>query len=549
MSGDPIQKLLAKLEQPGVAWTLVAVGVIILVKLKLVLFACALPLVVYWRLSQAANSPEESADQDPASPTENAGQSQWNVGGEDNDDLGSEAPSGGPPSDGDDDIFGDDVPAAGKKGSDSPDPYDSSFWGDSATGGSAPAAAPAPTASAPKDSFDLRQKGSWGAAADEDDELAVPLPADTLSEPDPLAEFAAPKEDNILEGLLSSGIGGGGSGGPDFGLASMGFGGRDDDDFPSLGGPSFMEDDDHFGGGFGGGGGKGGKGKGKGKKGEGKGKDGPREADPKQLFVANVGDLSQSELRSYFEEVGEVTRLKVLEKEDGSSKGVCFVTFATEDQARDALRLHGRQLGDRNLVVRLAQAGGKGEKGEKGGGKHHDKGDRDRDFDRDRDRRGEDREMFSDRFGSAFGDRGDRGDSRGGKGKGGRGKGGHRHDPFREVEQMIQNVLDEGDGGTLQLSDFDFSKKFLLEIHNRDKADGTDRFTEAMDLVLKYAGSKDRSSVRKWPAYVLTLLTRFDPDLAEELRREGKGDGRHKGGGKGHKDRDRDFGGRDDRDD
>merc|ERR1719296_44356 len=119
-------------------------------------------------------------------------------------------------------------------------------------------------------------------------------------------------------------------------------------------------DDDFMGGGFGKG-----KGKGKGKKFDGKGKDpmAPREPDPKQIFVANVGDLGEDELRSFFEDVGDVDRLKVLRNPDGGSKGVCFVTFGSVEQAQKALSLHGSCLDGRNLVVRLAHGGNKGEKG------------------------------------------------------------------------------------------------------------------------------------------------------------------------------------------
>ena len=35
----------------------------------------------------------------------------------------------------------------------------------------------------------------------------------------------------------------------------------------------------------------------------------------------------------WFGQAGDVERLKVLRNPDGSAKGVCFVTFRTEDQA------------------------------------------------------------------------------------------------------------------------------------------------------------------------------------------------------------------------
>merc|ERR1719410_770611 len=122
-----------------------------------------------------------------------------------------------------------------------------------------------------------------------------------------------------------------------------------------------MDDMDFMGGGRG-------KGKGKGKfKGDKGPRDpmAPREPNPKQVFVAQIGDMPEEDIRMFFEETGEVDRLKVLRNPDGSSKGVCFVTFRTEEQAQKALTLHGTMLEGRNLVVRLAHGGNKG--GEKGG--------------------------------------------------------------------------------------------------------------------------------------------------------------------------------------
>lgn len=110
------------------------------------------------------------------------------------------------------------------------------------------------------------------------------------------------------------------------------------------------------------------KGKGKGKD-KGKDKDkGPRPPDPKQLFVAGIGETPEDEIRSFFSKVGEVDRVKILTHPDGQSKGVCFVTFRTEEQASDALSLSGSQLDGRRLTVRLAgdNSGGKSG-GQKGG--------------------------------------------------------------------------------------------------------------------------------------------------------------------------------------
>ncbi|CAJ1331312.1 unnamed protein product [Effrenium voratum] len=302
----------------------------------------------------------------------------------------------------------------------------------------------------------------------------------------------------------------------DFGLKDFGLGGLDDKSFGLGLGPDlddFSFDRDHR---------RDDKGKGKGKSKD-KGKE--READPKQVFVANVADAHEDDLRAFFEQAGDVERLKVLRNPDGSAKGVCFVTFRTEDQAQKALTFHNRPFEGGNIVVRMANAGKKGEKGDKGEGRG-DRFDRDRDrgdrgdrfdrFDRDRDHH---RDRSNERFERPDRDRNER------KGKG-RGKKGSA-----DVDDALEEAL-SGHDGPLRSSDFDFvARRFLGELRSRDKADGGSRFQEAMDMVLKYTSSKDRGAVRKWTAYVFTLLQKFDPALSEEIRekdqeRRGKGKGR-----------------------
>jgi hypothetical protein len=105
------------------------------------------------------------------------------------------------------------------------------------------------------------------------------------------------------------------------------------------------------------------------------------------------------------------------------------------------------------------------------------------------------------------------------------------------MDDLLEEALADAEG-PLKASDFDFAaRRFLSELRTRDRADGTSRLQEALDMVLKYTASKDRSSVRKWPAYVFTLLQKFDTNLWDEVRERDAERRREKGfGGKGRSD-------------
>jgi hypothetical protein len=483
-SKDGLRDLLDKLETPAVRWALVCVGVVILIRLRLILFAAALPVMAYWHYSNNSEASESSG------------------GAEDSRD------------DDDDDMtnpnFGRGSRSGGRGDDEDKDFNDKSFWASDEQSASR---------SAP------RQKDDAGrsAFAFDDDDRKDSKPRD--DDGGLVDDFPkAVKRSNVEDILGSLGSLGGKDDGLNFGLDKIGSGLGDFDFLGSGGG-----DMDFLGGGFGGG--FGGKGKGKGKKGdrekgEGKGDKGPREPNPKQLFIAGTGDLAEDEIRDFFEEIGEVERIKLLTNEDGSPKGVCFVTFRTEEQAQQALGKHESNLHGRRLTVRLAHGGGKGKEGGKDG-------DRGKGFGKDRDR---DRAPMdfggSERFGGLDGGE-RRMDDRprgGGKGKGGGGRGRNERN---ELDELLDEAVAENADGPVKTGDFDYAaRRFLSELRSRDRADGTEKFAEAMEFVMKYTSSKDRGSVRKWTAYIYTLLRKFDPNLAEQMaerdaaRRAEKGVGR-----------------------
>lgn len=408
-------------------WALIALGVVVLLRLKFVLFAAALPILAYWHYSG-----EKTEDAQEEAPLEEKEASE----------VGSD----------------EDLPPF--KGKEESDIYGDEFWSEKKT----------------KSQRDELNTFSWDAGRDELDDLL----ADDLGSSFPKADLHKDEDDLGL-------------GGPrhDFGLGDLG--GGLDADF-RFGGDDFdhRRDRDE------------GKGKGKGKSKD-KSKE-PREADPKQVFVANIGDAQEDELRAFFEQAGDVDRLKVLKNPDGTTKGIGFVTFRTEEQAQKALSFHNRPFEGGNIVVRLAHAGNKkGDKGDKGEGKGGRFEERD---DRFEERRRPERP--------------EKGKSKG-RGKGSKGT--------ADVDEALEEVI-SGHDGPLRMADFDFAaRRFLGELRSRDRADGGARFSEAMDMVLKYTSTKDRSSVRKWTAYVFTLLQKFDPALSEEIRerdqeRRSKGIGR-----------------------
>lgn len=447
-----LDELAVKLEQPGARWGLIGICIVILLRFKLVLIAAALPLLAYWQFYLRQ---QEASDQvHEGTEEEDADLPDPWAGGE-HDSRRSWFPDE-PLQNG---HRGGAPRREGKPMKDDPFAWDEDGIGDELDGPRADHGG--------GDDFD-----GFGTFEDS-------------GRGDRGSRFGGKGAGSSM----GNGMGG-------FGSGSMG--GMDDFDFMRG------DDMDSFGA----------KGKSKGKKGKPFDPLAPREANPRQVFVANVGDMDEESLRGLFEEVGEVDRVKLLRTPEGLPKGVCFVTFRTEEQAQRAIGLNGTPLGGKTLVVRVAHAGGgAGKDGMKGSGKGEgpiDLG-------------------GSERF-AAFG-----GLDQKGKGKG-KGK---RNDNRAEIDVLIEEAL-AGQEGPIKPSDFDFAaRRFLVELRSRDKVEGTDRFDKALEMVQKYTCTKDRSSVRKWPAYIFTLLQKFDPEMWDDLRERDAERKREKGaGGFGRRDDD-----------
>ena len=82
------------------------------------------------------------------------------------------------------------------------------------------------------------------------------------------------------------------------------------------------------------------------------------QADPKKVFVGNLSfETTKETLENIFSEYGEITDLLlVTDRMTGRSRGIAFVTFATEEQAKAAIEaMHGVELDGRELIVNVSR--------------------------------------------------------------------------------------------------------------------------------------------------------------------------------------------------
>jgi len=76
------------------------------------------------------------------------------------------------------------------------------------------------------------------------------------------------------------------------------------------------------------------------------------------VYVGNLSyDLSEDDLKTAFEEYGEVSSAKIIfDRYSGRSKGFGFVEMSSDDEAKAAIEaLSGKELGGRTLVVNEAR--------------------------------------------------------------------------------------------------------------------------------------------------------------------------------------------------
>ena len=76
------------------------------------------------------------------------------------------------------------------------------------------------------------------------------------------------------------------------------------------------------------------------------------------VYVGNLSyDLSEEDLKTAFEEYGEVTSAKIIsDRYSGRSKGFGFVEMSSDDEAKAAIEgLSGKELAGRAIVVNEAR--------------------------------------------------------------------------------------------------------------------------------------------------------------------------------------------------
>ena len=76
------------------------------------------------------------------------------------------------------------------------------------------------------------------------------------------------------------------------------------------------------------------------------------------VYVGNLSyDLSEDDLKTAFEEYGEVSSAKIIfDRYSGRSKGFGFVEMSSDDEAKAAIEaLAGKELGGRTMVVNQAR--------------------------------------------------------------------------------------------------------------------------------------------------------------------------------------------------
>lgn len=82
------------------------------------------------------------------------------------------------------------------------------------------------------------------------------------------------------------------------------------------------------------------------------------EVSPKKIFVGNIPfSTTEEELVNLFSEYGTISEAAlIVDRFNGRSKGIAFITFETEEEAKAAIEaMNGFEIEGRELVVNVAR--------------------------------------------------------------------------------------------------------------------------------------------------------------------------------------------------
>eukprot|EP00124_Ichthyophonus_hoferi_P001584 Ihof_evm3s86 gene=Ihof_evmTU3s86 len=81
----------------------------------------------------------------------------------------------------------------------------------------------------------------------------------------------------------------------------------------------------------------------------------PKQEDPKTLFVAELPkEYSQQQVDDLFRPYGAIKQVRLVTNKYGKHRGYCYVEFENEADAKEALVLDGRLVGDNNIKVAIS---------------------------------------------------------------------------------------------------------------------------------------------------------------------------------------------------
>jgi nucleolin len=82
----------------------------------------------------------------------------------------------------------------------------------------------------------------------------------------------------------------------------------------------------------------------------------PAAISPTRVFVVNIAfDATEEKIREFFAKCGDIKEVKMINKANGTFRGFAFVEFESEESAKKAIGLSGKELDGREIKVSQAE--------------------------------------------------------------------------------------------------------------------------------------------------------------------------------------------------